>query len=41
MICANSVLGFADNYTYDLNSNRISETEDQGNTGGTTGTITL
>jgi RHS repeat-associated protein len=40
MICANSVLDYTDNYTYDLNSNRIGETEDQGNTGSTTDTIT-
>ncbi|MHB1768611.1 MAG: hypothetical protein ACYCUV_12265 [Phycisphaerae bacterium] len=31
---------YTDNYTYGLNSNRIGETEDQGNTGSTTDTIT-
>ena len=36
----NSALNYTDNYTYDLNSNRIGETEDQGNTGSTTDTIT-
>jgi|GEM_PF-5574262 len=40
MICASSVLDYTDNYTYDLNSNRIGETEDQGNTGSTTDTVT-
>ena len=31
---------YTDNYSYDLNSNRVSETEDQGNTGSTTDTVT-
>ena len=33
-------LNYTDNYSYDLNSNRTGETEDQGNTGSTTDTIT-
>ena len=35
-----SALNYADNYSYDLNSNRVSETEDQGNTGSATDTVT-
>ena len=36
----NSALNYTDNYSYDLNSNRVSETEDQGNTGSATDTVT-
>jgi RHS repeat-associated protein len=36
----NSALNYTDNYSYDLNSNRVTETEDQGNTGSTTDTVT-
>ncbi len=36
----NSALNYTEGYSYDLDSNRVGETEDQGNTGSTTDTIT-
>jgi YD repeat-containing protein len=36
----NSAYNYTDDYQYDLDSNRVLETEDQGNTGSSTVTIT-